>query len=280
MIATYPTNSVLTHHNNFFGNVPSSQFNEAFEEQIILNENVLKTIKSNKYLTQKDFNVLKVIMREWLIQGKKNTFIICLDDACNQLGLISKKYSDNKDDTINGNKIISNNQYNNHNRFYDRVTAIMSFVVTVEQITTKQKTSFHYIDNIEMSKGGLEVKLNDKFIKNFLVKKLQNAQMLFIDGEYNQKVLDFLITQVQTKQNLVGIHKGRESRFKNFEISQLLKYMKLENEYLENTSKIKRHISKALKEIYLKFKNNKFIAIPKYKLKRSTDTFQVDDYNY
>jgi len=276
MLATYPTNTQLTKYNNFLGNVQSRLFNQPFEKTKQIDDKVLRTVKCNKYLTQKDFNVLKIIMHQWYLQGKKNTFSINLEKACSQLGLVSKKYIQD----TNGNKLISNNQCNNHNNFYMRASSIMSFIITIENMKKNTKSSFHYIDELEMSSSSLKVKLNDKFINLFKKSKMQHAQLLFIDGEYNQKVLDFLLTEVQTKQNLVGMHKDKEFRFKNFKIQQILKYMKLTIEYSKNPDKIKRHISKSLKEIYLQFKDNMSIAIPLYKLKRNTDEYEIKDYNY
>jgi hypothetical protein len=96
------------------------------------------------------------------------------------------------------------------------------------------------------------------FLEMFKKNTFQHVPLLVVKGEYEQKVLDFLLTEVQKRQNRTGIHKGKNFRFKAFCIEQLEKYM-----FIDHINRNK--ITRALKSVRTQINSKGIdIKIPKY----------------
>jgi len=274
---TYPSNEVLTSKHSFLANVAGNEANKFYTDTKIQN-NMERTVECNVHPSQKEFNVLKIILHEW---KKQNSTTITFDlKAVSQLlGLNNISYKQ----TIKGNEVVSNNITNNIRMVYQKVENLMSFVIKYKRSKNELPTLFHFIESAEpigQSQSMVKIRISDKFIEKFVKKNIQYVPMLFIRGEYNQKVLEFLLTKVHTKQNMVGMFNGYGYRFKNFDLIRLVDFMKTTQQYKDNPKKVKNHISKALKEIYETFKDADLdVPIPLYKLKRNTTTYEVVDYN-
>jgi len=276
----YPSNKELAKKHNFLPNVPMSERTSEYIK-VTKKDNVIKTVKSRAHLSQRDNNVLKSILNQWYLKvcvkgskGIKSEWLqYDLSQATTDLEMNNYTHDDNY-------KRVSSNKTNNIREIKRRIDNILSFVIELELDTCTHK--FHFIEEVKQYSDNpniIEIKLSKSFIKTFLDNELQIVPLLIVKGEYEQKILDFLLTEVQTRQNLVGIHKDRKYRFKNFKIEHCVKYMQLITEYKDNPDKIRRKISAALKSLHRQVNmKNTGIIIPKYRYKNGI--YDVKDYCY
>jgi hypothetical protein len=216
-ISTFPSNKEIFQKNNFLCNVPTSQRNKAYEK-VSEHDNISLTSKCNVHPSQKDFNVLKVILKQWYMCGELNPVVFDLNSCANDLRLKNYTYDEKHNRK-------SSNLTNNSRVIEKRLRNLASF--TMEASIDGNLSKFCFIEEVVKKDGvndKIEITLSPEFIESFSEHKCQAVPLIVLNGEYEQKVLDFLLTEVQTTQNLTGEHKGRKFRFKSFTISQLLKF--------------------------------------------------------
>jgi hypothetical protein len=153
------------------------------------------------------------------------------------------------------------------------VSNLASF--TIEASCNGTSSKFRFIEEVIKQKGvndKIEITLCPKFIESFSNKKFQWVPLIVLTGEYEQKVLDFLLTEVQTTQNLKGEHKGKKFRFKSFTMTHLLKFFNVKD---INTRKITQALASVREQV-----NGMDIdvKIPKFRLKKGK--YEVSDYCY
>jgi hypothetical protein len=279
-LKTYPSNKELTKKHNFLPNVPMAERKSEYVK-VTKKDNATKTVKSRVHLSQRDSNVLKSVLNQWYLKvydNKKNetrSEWLQYDLSQASTDLEMNNYTFDKD-----NKRVSSNKTNNIRDIKRRVDNILSFVIELELDSCIHK--FHFIEEVKQYSDKpniLEIKLSKSFLKTFLDKKLQIVPLLVVKGEYEQKILEYLLTEVQTRQNLVGIHQGRKYRFKNFSIENCVQYMQIKAEYKNKPDKIRRQISNALKSVQEQINaRGESMIIPKYRYVNGV--YEVKDYCY
>jgi hypothetical protein len=277
---TYPSNDVLTSGHNFIANVPKSELNKKFEE-IFHRDSKVKTVCCSVHPSQKHFNVLRTILYQWGIKNydskkkkiKSEWLVYNLSEGCKDLCRHPYSFDNQR-------KRISSNKTNNQNYLRRKIDELLTFVV--EHHSGESVRKFHYIDEVECgsNKNVIKIKLGDTFLKPFLELNFQWVPLLIVNGEYEQKVLEYLLTEVQTRQNLGGIHQGRKFRFKSFKIEHIVKYMQLGKKYSESPESIRRKITKGLNSLNEQINGREDIEnrIPKYRLKNGM--YEVKDFCY
>jgi hypothetical protein len=263
--STFPSHKEIFEKNNFLCNVPTSQRNKAYET-VRKKGNISLTSKCDVHPSQKDFNVLKVILKQWYMCGKLNPVVFDLTSCANDLRLKNYTYDEKHNRK-------SSNLTNNFRALEKRVLNLASFNIEVSSGGALSK--FRFIEEVVKKDGvndKIEITLSQKLIKSFLKHKCQWVPLIVLNGEYEQKVLDFLLTEVQTTQNLTGEHKGRKFRFKSFAISQLLKFCKGTDISIET-------ITRALTSIRTQVNGmDTSVRIPKFRFKEGK--YEVIDYCY
>jgi hypothetical protein len=264
-ISTFPSNKEIFQKNNFLCNVPTSQRNKAYEK-VSEHDNISLTSKCNVHPSQKDFNVLKVILKQWYMCGELNPVVFDLNSCANDLRLKNYTYDEKHNRK-------SSNLTNNSRVIEKRLRNLASF--TMEASIDGNLSKFCFIEEVVKKDGvndKIKITLSPKFIESFSKLKYQWVPLIVLNGEYEQKVLDFLLTEVQTTQNLKGEHKGRKFRFKSFTISQLLKFCIVTDISIET-------ITRALTSIRTQVNGmDTSVRIPKFRFKEGK--YEVIDYCY
>jgi hypothetical protein len=263
--STFPCNKEIFQKHNFLCNVPTSQRNKAYEKVSEQGDYSFAS-NCNVHPSQKDFNVLKVILKQWNMRGKPNPVVFDLNSCTKDLRLQNYTY-----DEKNNRK--SSNLTNNFKAIEKRVSNLASFTIEASRNGTSSK--FRFIEEVIKQKGvndKIEITLCPAFIESFLKERLQSVPLIVLTGEYEQKVLDFLLTEVQTTQNLKGEHKDRKFRFKSFTMTHLLKFFKV-------TDINPRKITRALASVGEQVNGMDIgVKIPKFRLKKGK--YEVSDYCY
>jgi hypothetical protein len=264
-ISTFPSNKEIFQKHNFLCNVPTSQRNKAYEI-VSEHDNFSLTSKCDVHPSQKDFNVLKVILKQWYMCGNLNPVVFDLTSCANDLRLQNYTY----DEKYNRK---SSNLTNNSRAIEKRLLNLASF--NMEASSGGNLSKFRFIEEVVKKDGvndKIEITLSPKFIESFSKLKYQWVPLIVLNGEYEQKVLDFLLTEVQTTQNLTGEHKGRTFRFKAFTITHLLKFCKVTDISIGT-------ITRALTSIRTQVNGmDTSVRIPKFRFKEGK--YEVIDYCY
>jgi hypothetical protein len=263
-ISTFPCNKEIFQKHNFLCNVPTLR-NKVYE---IAGEQggYSLTSKCKVHPSQKDFNVLKVILKQWYMYGKPNPVVFDLNSCAKDLGLQNYTYDEKHNRK-------SSNLTNNFRAIEKRVSNLASF--TIEASSNGTLSKFRFIEKVIKKNGEndkIEITLCPKFIESFSKLSFQWVPLIVLTGEYEQKVLDFLLTEVQTTQNLKGEHKGKKFRFKSFTMTHLLKFFKV-------TDINPRKITRALTSVREQVNGMDIdVKIPKFRFKKGE--YEVSDYCY
>jgi hypothetical protein len=264
-ISTFPCNKEIFQKHNFLCNVVTRLRNKAYEKVSEQGDYSL-TYKCNVHPSQKDFNVLKVILKQWYMCGKTNPVVFDLNSCANDLRLQNYTYDEKRNRK-------SSNLTNNFRAIEKRVSNLASF--TIEASCNGTSSKFRFIEKVIKKNGvndKIEITLSPAFIESFLKKSFQSVPLIVLNGEYEQKVLDFLLTEVQTTQNLKGEHKDKKFRFKSFTNTHLLKFFNV-------TDINPRKITQALTSVREQVNGMDIdVKIPKFRLKKGG--YEVVDYCY
>lgn len=275
-MTTYPSTEELTKPHNFLANVKKSKLKEKYMVKKINNNGTTKIISCNSHPSQRHFNVLKTILRQWKMPEKsnKNILIYDLEKASEDLEMVHYTY----DKTTGKRK--SNNKAKNFQKIKKLIVDLASFLIKIQ--TTETTTIFNIINDFhsyKSKKNELEIHLNQVFLQQFKVeKKIQYVPLIIVKGEWEQKILEFLMTKVQT-QGGAGIHKHRRFRLQAFSIDRIVNHFKLKSTYEKNPELFRKKISSGLKSIREQIlKKGIDYIIPKYRYKKGM--FEVTDYCY